>query len=96
LDVVPVQNQPKVDVLESLRKSIKAPQHLRRARECWWQSKQALCLVNQMWDEKAQEAVAPQVKRVGARVIQTAVFDVQRYRTILNLKGNSVPLEIEL
>ena len=96
LDVVPVRNQPKVDVLESLRQAIKSPKHLRRARECWWQSKQALCLVNQTWDEQRQEALSSQEKRPGARVIQTAVFDAQRYRTILQLKGSSVPVEIEL
>jgi len=95
-DVVPVRNQPKIDVLESLRQAIKLPQHLRRARECWWQSKQALCLVNQSWDEQAQEVVSPQERRPTTRVIQTAVFDAQRYRTILQLKGNRVPVEIEL
>jgi|ERR1035437_3079594 hypothetical protein len=95
-DVVPVRNQLKVDVLESLRQAIKSPKHLRRARECWWQSKQALCLVNQTWDEQRQEALSSQEKRPGARVIQTAVFDAQRYRTILQLKGSSVPVEIEL
>ena len=95
-DVVPVRSQPKLDVLESLRQAIKQPQHLRRSRECWWQSKQALCLVNQAWDEQANEALSPKEKRPQARVIQTALFDAQRYRTILQLKGSSVPVEIEL
>jgi hypothetical protein len=92
-DVVPLRNSPKVDVLESLRQAIKAPVHLRRARECWWQSKQALCLVNQVWDEQRQEIAPPPQKRQGARLIQTAVFEAQRYRTILQLKGTPVPVE---
>jgi len=81
-DVAPVKNQPSVTVLEGLRQALKKPQHLRRARVCWWQSFQAVCLVNQMWDVQAQEVVAPQDKRPGAVLIQTAVFDALRYQTI--------------
>jgi len=95
-DVVPVRNKPNVEVLEGLRQAIMLPANLRRARECWWQSKQALCLVNQMWDEQQQEVAAPLQKRKSARMIQTAVFDTQRYRTILQLKGTPVPVEIDL
>ena len=95
-DVVPVQSQPKAAVLESLRLAIKTPEHLRRARYCWWQSMKAVCLVNQAWDNVAQEVVSGQEKRAGARLIQTAVFDAQRYRTILQLKGVSPAVEIEL
>jgi hypothetical protein len=95
-DVVPLQEQPKVPVLEGLRQALKHPAHLRRARECWWHSMQALCLVNQVWDEQRQEVAAPQEKRPGARMIQSAVFDAQRYRTILQVKGASSPVEIEL
>ena len=95
-DVVPVQSQPKAVVLESLRQAIKTPEHLRRARQCWWQSMQAVCLVNQAWDSVEQEVVSGQEKRAGARLIQTAVFDAQRNRTILQLKGVSPPVEIEL
>ena len=81
-DVVPVRNKPNVEVLEGLRLAIMVPENLRRARECWWQSKQALCLVNQVWDEQQQEVAAPSQKRQSARMIQTAVFDTKRYRTI--------------
>ena len=96
LDVVPVRNKPNIKVLEGLRQAIMIPENLRRARECWWQSKQALCLVNQVWDEQRQEVASPAQKRQGARMIQTAVFDTQRYRTLLQLKGTPVPVEIDL
>ena len=96
MDVVPVHRQPTVGVLEGLRRALKTPANLRRARLCWWQSVQSVCLVNQVWDEQAREAVSPQDKRPGARVIQAAVFDAERYRTILKLKGASAPVEIAL
>jgi hypothetical protein len=95
-DVVPVKNQPSVAVLEGFRQALKKPQHLRQARACWWQSFQAVCLVNQMWDAKAQEVPSPKDKSTGALLIQTAVFDAQRYRTILQLKGAISPVEIQL
>jgi len=96
IDVVPVHRQPTVAVLEGLRQALKTPAHLRRARDCWWQAMQSVCLVNQVWDAQAQEVVSLQDKRAGARVIEAAVFDAQRYRTILQLKGASSPVEIEL
>lgn len=95
-DVVPGQERPTVAVLEGLRQVLKHPPHLRRARECWWHGMQALCLVNQVWDAQRQEVASPQAKRAGAKVIQSAVFDAQRYRTILQVKGASSPVEIEL
>lgn len=96
LDVIPLKNQPSVAVLEGLRQVLKNPLHLRRARICWWQSFQAVCLVNQMWDVDAQEVVSSQERRSGALHIQTAVFDLQRYQTIFQLKGASCPVEIQL
>ena len=96
MDVVPMHRQPTVAVLEGLRLALKTPAHLRRARLCWWQSVQSVCLVNQAWDEPAREVVSPQDKRLGARVIQAAVFNAERYQTILQLKGVSIPVEIEL
>lgn len=96
LDVVPVKNQPSVAVLEGLRQDLKKPQHLRRARTCWWQSLRAVCLVNQMWDVHEQEVVSPQDKRPGALLIQTAAFDTLSYQTVLQLKGASSPVEIQL
>lgn len=95
-DVVPLQDQPKVAVLEGLRQTLRQPPHLRRARECWWQGMQALCLVNQVWDEQEQQVASPQDRRPGGRVIESAAFDAQRYRTILQLKGLNSPVEIEL
>lgn len=95
-DVVPIQNQPKVAVLESLRMALKNPVHLRRARVCWWQSTKAVCLVNQGWDELAQEVVAPHAKQPHIQLIQSASFDESRYRTILQFKGAISPVEIEL
>lgn len=95
-DVVPLQEKPNFALLESLRQALKHPPHLRRARECWWHSMQALCLVNQVWNEQTQEVASPQERRPAAGVIQSAVFDVQRYRTILQVKGASSPVEIEL
>ena len=56
----------------------------------------SVCLVNQTWDEQAREAVAVQDKRAGARRIEAAAFDARRYRTILQLKGASAPVEIAL
>ena len=93
---MPTQNQPSVGVLERLRQAIKFPAHLQRAREYWWQSQQAVCLVNQAWDDQTNEVIAPHVKRPGARTIQAAVFDAQSHRTILKLEGTEVPVEIEL
>lgn len=95
-DVVPVKSKPSVAVLEGLRQTLRDPQHLRRARTCWWQSLHAVCLVNQMWDEQTQEVVSPQDRRPGARLIQTAVFDDRRYQTVLQLQGADSPVEITL
>lgn len=96
LDVVPLQEKPNVALLEGLRQALKHPPHLRRARERWWHGVQALCLVNQVWDAQTQEVASPQERRPAAGVIQSAVFDAQRYRTILQVKGASRPVEIEL
>jgi hypothetical protein len=96
-DVVPVHKQPTVAVLEGLRQTLKKPVNLRHARACWWASVQSVCLVNQCWDGLAQAVVAPQAKAVqGRALIESASFDVQRYCTILQLKGASSPVEIEL
>ena len=70
--------------------------NLRRVRACWWQSMESICLVNQWWDGSKQEVIASPEKRQSTKVIQAAYFDVQRYRTILQLKGASSPVEIEL
>jgi hypothetical protein len=95
-DVTPSQNEPKAAVLEELRQALKQPKHLRRARELWWSSRQTICLDNQQWDATAEEVISPKERRAGALDIVSAHFDAQRYRTILQLAGQSSPLEIEL
>jgi len=95
-DVTPAQNEPSAAVLEGLRLALKQPAHLRRARELWWSSRQTLCLDNQQWDIKAEEVVSPKESRASALDIVSARFDAQHYRTILQLAGQSSPLEIEL
>lgn len=96
-DVVPVHKQPTVAVLEGLRQALKKPANLHHARACWWASVQSVCLVNQCWDGLAQQVVSPQAKAAqGRALIESASFDVQRYCTILQLKGASSPVEIEL
>jgi len=95
-DVVPAQNVPKAAVLEDFRQVIKQPANLRRAREHWWSSRQTLCLDNLLWDAKAEEVVTPKDKRPGALAIVSACFDAGAYRTLLQLAGQSSPLEIEL
>ena len=95
-DVVPEQNQPTVAVLESLRLALKQPTNLRRARDIWWSSQQTICLVNQLWDIDADEVVSAQDHRASICVIETARFDAQAYKTVLQLAGQSSPLEIEL
>ena len=83
-------------ILESLRQVLQKPTNLRHARECWWQSMESTCLVNQWWDESTQEVIASPEKQQSTKVIQAAHFDAPRYRTILQLKGASSPVEIEL
>jgi hypothetical protein len=94
--VTPAQNEPNVAVLEELRQVLKRPAHLRRARECWWSSRQTVCLENQQWDPTAEEVVSPKDKRPSALAIQSARFDAQAYKTVLQLAGQSSPLEIQL
>ena len=95
-DVTPARNEPNVVVLEELRQVLKQPAHLRQARECWWSSQQTLCLENQQWDPAAEEVVRPKDQRPGALAIQSANFDAQAYKTVLQLAGQSSPLGIEL
>jgi hypothetical protein len=95
-DAVPAQNQPTAAVLEDLRLAIKTPAHLRRARELWWSSTQTVCLVNQLWDVDANEIVSAKDRRPGAKVIESARFNPQAYKTVLQLAGQTSPLEITL
>ncbi len=95
-DVTPEQNEPSAPVLESLRLALKVPANLHRARVCWWESRQTLCLDNQWWDTVADEVVAPKDNRPQARKILSACFDKQAYKTVLQLAGETTLLEIEL
>ncbi len=63
-DVTPARNEPNVAVLEELSQALKQPVHLRRARECWWSSRQTLCLENQQWDAAAEDG-QPQGSAAG-------------------------------
>ena len=96
LDVMPFKNQPKVAVLEGFRQTLKIPQNLRRARMFWWQSVKSVCLVNKMWDAEMQDVVPMNEILPNAQLIQAAFFDEKSYQTILQLKGISSPVEIEL
>lgn len=95
-DVLPAQNMPSAALLEELRQVLKQGANLKRARELWWESRQTLCLNHQQWDMAAQEAVSPRAKRPDARDIESAHFDALRYRTVLKLAGQTLPLEIQL
>ena len=95
-DVTPARNEPNVGVLEELRQALKQPLYLHRARECWWSTRQTVCLENQPWDPAAEEVVSPKDQRPSALAIQSAHFDAQAYKTVLQLAGQSSPLEIEL
>jgi hypothetical protein len=95
-DVAPAQNQPTAAALEDLRLAIKMPPHLRRAREIWWSSSQTVCLVNQVWDVEAGEIVSAKDRRTGAKMIESARFDPQAYKTVLQLAGQAGLLEIAL
>jgi hypothetical protein len=95
-DVTPAQHDPTAAVLEDLRQALKLPAHLRKARELWWHSRQTLCLENQQWDMAADEVVGPKDRRPGALAIESARFDAQGYKTVLQLAGQTSPLEIAL
>lgn len=55
-----------------------------------------VCLANQLWDVVTGEVVSARDRRPTAKVIESASFDVQSYKTVLQLAGQSSPLEIEL
>lgn len=83
-------------MLEDLRQVLKQPHVLHRARTLWWSSRGTLCLERQHWDGVAEEVVSPQARRPGAVPIQSARFDPQARKTVLQLLGQPHPLEIEL
>ena len=95
-DVVPAKNEPCATVLEQLRRVIRRRDNLRKARECWWRSRQTLCLENRRWDMSTSEVVKPGAGHFEALSILSAHFDPGTYRTRLYLAGEIAPLEIEL
>lgn len=95
-DVVPVQNRPTADLLEGVRQTLKQPAHLRRAREIWWNSTQSVCLANQLWDMDGDKIVSAKERCPNVCLIEAARFEVAANKTILQLAGQSSPLEIEL
>jgi len=94
-DVVPVQNAPKVGVLEQLRQALMKSANLRKARRAWWQSRQTVCLDNLLWQPNTQEVVSPKDAKRGARKIVSATFESADDKTVLRLDDASA-VEIEL
>lgn len=95
-DVVPAKNQPQAPLLEELRLILKQPQHLRKARELWWNSVRSVCLDHQLWDSSTERIVNPKARCSGAVAIQDAHFDTLAYKTVLRLVGQTDPMEIVL
>ena len=95
-DVTPTQHTPCARVLEELRQVLKRRSHLRRARECWWISRNTLCLENLGWDVDAQEVASIGLNRPAAYPILSASFDPLAYTTQIRLSGHPNLLEIEL
>jgi len=95
-DVIPARQEPCAAVLEQLRCVIRRRDNLRKARECWWRSRQTLCLENQRWDLSTSEVVKTGLEHLEALPILSAHFDAGHYCTRLYLAGEIAPLEIEL
>ena len=94
-DVVPAQRSPSASLLEELRRVLKKPENLKKARQLWWRSRQTVCLENQHWDASVQAVLSPSTRRSGAVAILSAHFDASRYRTTL-LLANEDQVEIQL
>ena len=94
-DVVPAQRSPSASLLEELRRVLKKPENLKKARQLWWRSRQTVCLENQHWDASVQAVVSPITRRSGAVAILSGQFDASRYRTTL-LVANEDQVEIQL
>ena len=95
-DVVPTQESPSAGLLEEIRQAIKEAENLLRARKLWWQSRQTLCLDNLLWDTTTLAAVTPKGTRTSTVQIVSGRFDGVRNRTVLDLAGEPLPLEIQL
>lgn len=95
-DVVPTQESPSAGLLEEIRQAIKEAENLLRARKLWWQSRQTLCLDNLLWDTTTLAVVTPKGTRTSTVQIVSGRFDGVRNRTVLDLAGEPLPLEIQL
>jgi hypothetical protein len=95
-DVGPTQRAPCGRLLEELRQVVKRRANLRRARECWWISRNTLCLENQGWDIENDEVALVRSDRTATLPILWARFDPLTYVTQIRLSGHQSPLEIEL
>jgi len=94
-DVIPMQNAPKIALLEQLRRTLMKSANLRKARQAWWRSRQTVCLDHLFWQPGTQEVVGSEDARRGARKIFSATFDATDYMTVLQLEGD-VQVEMEL
>jgi hypothetical protein len=95
-DVIPYARRPPLAVLEGLRQELKQPAHLQRARTIWWAKIQTACLDNQLWDWQADEVVATKRPGSTAYLIESARYELEGNRTLLELVGAPDRVEIEL
>lgn len=95
-DVTPSKNEPCIRVLEELRQVIRSRANLRKARDCWWRSRNTLCLENMGWDQQFEEVVATLGHQPQIRRILKSTYDIFTSKTQLYLAGYVEPLEIEL
>lgn len=94
-DVRPMWSAPRAVLLEELRQVIEQPDHLRLARQRWWQSRRSVCLDHQQWDPRREEVVSPSVFRRHAVDILWARYVPDRDCTLIQLAGQDSPLEIQ-
>jgi len=95
-DVMPMARQPPLGVLEGLRRTLKCPEHLWRARSIWWEKLQTVCLDHQLWDWQANEVVIMKRSASTTYAIGAARYDTQNNTTLLELKGAPDGVEIQL
>ncbi len=95
-DVIPYARRPPLAVLEGLRQELKQAAHLQRARTIWWTKIQTVCLDNQSWDWQADEVVATKRPASATYLIESARYEVEGNRTLLELVDAPDRVEIEL
>lgn len=95
-DVIPAKNAPTARLLEELRQVIKLTSNLRRARKLWWISRQTVCMDQLRWDSRTASVVSPKQEVANTLEIESAIYDVANYQTVLSLRGQAGPLIIQL